>query len=195
MPSRTTQRDAEMLTAIRVCVASLCGLLALSSAIASDVVSGPKEGEKFASLKVALTTGDDAGKDIDVAERQKGKPTIVVFVQAERWDRPMARFLRTLDQELVKGRADVRLVAVWLTDDVAKSKEYLPRAQQSLKLEQTDWTVFLGDKNGPPDWTINSDAHLTAVVISDNKIDATIGYRSLNETDVPAVLKKVKAKK
>lgn len=183
-----------MRTSLRILVTSLLCFASLQMAVA-DVVSGPKEGSKVAALKVAMTTGDDAGKDADIAERQKDKPTIVVFVNAERWDRPMARFLRTLDQELLKTRQDVRLIAVWLTDDVAKSKDYLPRAQQSLKLEQTDWTVFLGDKNGPPDWSINSDAHLTAVLVSENKIDATFGYRSLNETDVPAVLKKLKPKK
>lgn len=183
-----------MSTIVRVWAACLSGLVLITS-LWADVTSGPKVGEPVAKLKVALVSGDDAGQEIDVTERQKGKHTIVVFVQAERWDRPMARYLRTLDQELLKNRSDVRLVAVWLTDDVAKSKDYLPRAQQSLKLEQTDWTVFIGDKNGPPDWSINSDAHLTAVLISENKIDATIGYRSLNETDVPDVMKKLKPKK
>lgn len=178
----------------RIVFVAVCCLMLTVTAMA-DVNSGPKVGEKVAKLKVVVTTGDDAGKEIEVAERHKGKPTIVVFVQAERWDRPMARYLRTLDQELLKNRSDVRLVAVWLTDDIEKSKEYLPRAQQSLKLEQTDWCVFVGDKNGPPDWTINADAHLTAVLISENQIDATIGYRSLNETDVPEVLKKLKPKK
>ncbi len=174
-------------------VAASC--LMFSVTAFADVNSGPKVGEKVAKLKVVVTTGDDAGKEVEVAERRKDKPTIVVFVQAERWDRPMARYLRTLDQELVKNRTDVRLVAVWLTDDVEKSKEYLPRAQQSLKLDQTDWCVFVGDKNGPPEWTINVDAHLTTVLISENQIDATIGYRSLNETDVPEVMKKLKPKK
>ena len=185
------------MTAVRM-LSVLCVLVAslsVSRPLLADVPSGPKVGEAVAKLKVDVTHGDDADKEVDVTAQRKDKPTIFVFVPSDRWDRPMARFLRTLDQELLKDRKDVRLIAVWLTDDVAKAKEYQPKAQMSLKLEQTDWTVFGGDKNGPPDWTINSDAHLTAVLVSDNKIDASVGYRSLNETDVPDLLKKLKPKK
>lgn len=176
-----------------LCVVAAVVCIVAATAVA-DVVSGPKVGVKMAALKVAVTHGADAGKELDLAERLKEKPVILAFVQAERWDRPMARYLRTLDQELVKQRPDVRLVAVWITDEVEKAKDYQPRAQQSLKLEQTDWCVSLSDKNGPADWSINSDAHLTTVLVSGSQIDATFGYRSVNETDVPDVLKKLKPK-
>src|SRR5207302_1702303 len=115
------------------------------------------------------------------------KPTIFVFVQADKWDRPVARFLRTLDQDLAKSRNDVQIVAVWLTDDVEQSKAYLPKAQDSLKLAQTTFAVYPGDKNGPAGWGVNPNAHLTAVVAENRKVTASFGYRSINETDVPPV--------
>lgn len=175
-------------------------LLAVMIAIAPSVVqaqvaSGPAAGTKVEPLKVVIAAGENVGKDTDVAEDRKGKPTVFVFVQADKWDRPVARFLRTLDVDLAKDRTEVKIIAVWLTGDVMKSRDYLPKAQESLKLSQTTWSVHPGDKGGPAGWGINVDAHLTAIVVQDNKVTASFGYRSINETDVPAVIKELKPAK
>ena len=74
----------------------------------------------------------------------------------------MARFLRKLDNEIKKK--DGYVVAVWLTEDVAKSKEYLPVAQRSLQFKATALTCYPTAKELPGGWGINSDAHLTVVV-------------------------------
>lgn len=177
-------------------VLGLFGLLSPVLSAKADVNSGPTVGEAPKPFKVIVATGDDAGKEVDYVMQRKDKPSVFVFVQEDRWDRPMARYLKTLDKELKEKRKDVRIIAVWLTEDTQKSKDYLPKADQSLKFEQTVLTVFDGDRNsGPEQWGLNSDAHLTAVLISDNKVDATVGYRSLNETDVPDLLKKLKPAK
>lgn len=175
-------------------------LLAVMIAIAPSVVqaqvaSGPAAGTKVEPLKVVIAAGENVGKETDVAEDRKGKPTVFVFVQADKWDRPVARFLRTLDVDLAKDRTEVKIIAVWLTGDVMKSRDYLPKAQESLKLSQTTWSVHPGDKGGPAGWGINVDAHLTAIVVQDNKVTASFGYRSINETDVPAVIKELKPAK
>lgn len=163
--------------------------------VQAQVASGPTAGTNVEPLKVAIAVGDNVGKEVDVAADRKGKPSVFVFVQADKWDRPVARFLRTLDQDLAKDRTDVHVVAVWLTEDVMKSKDYLPKAQQSLKLTQTTWSVFPGNTGGPDGWGINTDAHLTAIVVQDGKVTASFGYRSVNETDVPAVIKELKPAK
>ncbi|HEX3313959.1 MAG TPA: hypothetical protein VHR72_03655 [Gemmataceae bacterium] len=172
---------------------SLVFTLVVAGTLRAQIESGPGVGGKMEALKAFVATGDDAGKEIDFAAERKAKPTIFVFVQADKWDRPVARFLKTLDKDLTTK--DAHIVAVWLTDDVDKAKAYLPRAQQSLQLSQTTFAVFPGDQSGPAGWGINLDAHVTAVVTQDRKVIASFGYRSLNETDVPAVLKKLKADK
>jgi hypothetical protein len=172
----------------------LGGLLLAPGTLLAQVESGPSAGSKIEALKVVTATGDNAGKEADYAKERKDKPTIFVFVQADKWDRPTARFLRALDEALVKDYKDVQIVAVWLTDDVAKAKDYLPKAQESLKLSQTTFTVHPGEKSGPAGWGINADAHVTAVVAQDQKVTASFGFGSLNETDAPAVLKKLKQK-
>ena len=58
--------------------------------------------------------------------------------------------------------------------------------QQSVQYEATALTVS-GAKEGPKGWNVNGDAHVTAVVASKGKVAAAFGYRSVNETDVPAL--------
>ncbi|HVJ79621.1 MAG TPA: hypothetical protein VNC50_01015 [Planctomycetia bacterium] len=165
------------------------------AAINEDLESGPAAGTKVKELKAVAIAEEGPKEAADVLAERKNKPTILVLVQADKWDRPVARFLKTLDQKLVERNDEARLLAVWLTDDQEKSKEYLPKAQQSLKLEKTVWAVFTGDKGGPEGWEINLNAGTTAIVLDGLSVLKSVGYRSLNETDVDAVMKKLPAKK
>jgi len=151
-------------------------------------------GSSIEPLKVVAVVGDGAGDESDFAARRKGRPTVFVFIQADKWDRPVARFLKTLDTDVNKDRSDAAVVAVWLTEDVEKTKDYLPLAQQSLRLAQTTLAVYSGDKSGPPAWGINPGAHLTAIVADNDRVVASFGFRSLNETNVPEVLSKLPKK-
>ena len=164
-------------------------MLVFASPAFADDASGPKEGDKAAELKVYAVTGEAKEKDVNYTELRKDKPTVYVFVQADKWDRPMFRFVKTLDEKL--GDAG-QVVAVWLTEDVDKSKEYLPKI--SSYFSNAALTVFPGEKAGPKDWGINIDAHLTAVVVSGGKVAKSFGYQSLNETDADAVAQVLKKK-
>src|SRR5262245_19145663 len=172
-----------------------CICLLVSGAVIAQTESGPKAGTKIEPLQVHVTTGDDAGKKRDLGAEAKKKPVVFVFVQADKWDRPMARFLKELDKKISADRNDVIIAAVWLTDDVDKSKDYLPKAQQSIQLEKTLWTVFPGEKSGPKGWDINNDAHMTVVITDAGKIGHSAGYMSVNETDVRGVMQKLPKKK
>ena len=167
-------------------------LTAAAAARAQDVVSGPAKGEKVPALKVFDATGENADKEVDYAAQRKDKPTVYLFVRADRFDRPMNRFMKTLDGAVKKDFADTYVVAVWLTDNAAKTKELLPRVQQSVNYEATALTCYAGGAEGPKGWNVNADAHLTAVLANKGKVAATFAYRSLNETDVPAVRDAVK---
>jgi hypothetical protein len=169
----------------RLLTVSVLGLLAAGLARA-DVGSGPKEGEKVAALRVYAVTGEPKDKEVDYAGLRKDGPTVYVFVSAKDFGRPMFRFLRKLVEDLGD---DGLVVAVWLTDDVDKSKEYLPNISQYLK--GAALTVF-GGTAGPNAWALNPDAHLTAVVAHKGKVVKSFGYVSLNETDAPDVVETFK---
>jgi hypothetical protein len=169
----------------------VCAIAILPCTLSAQTSSGPTPGNRVEPLKALVVVGDGEGQEVDLAAKREGKPTIYAFIQADKWDRPVARFLKTLDEELNKDRPDAAIVAVWLTDDVEKGKEYLPRAQQSINLSRTTLSVYLGDKNGPTGWSVNPGAHLTAVVANKAHVEASFGYRSLNETNVPEVIQKL----
>lgn len=163
-------------------------LLLTAATAAADVESGPKAGEKVGELKVSAVTGDKAGKDLDYAAERKGEPTVYVFVNAEKFARPMFRFLKKLDEKIGEAGGDkAEAVAVWV-GDAAKSKEYLERAKGSLTFARMPLTVFDGAA-GPNGWGVNADAHLTAVVAVKGKVVKSFAFVSVNETDVEAVAK------
>jgi hypothetical protein len=152
-----------------------------------EVASGPKQGDKVPELKVFAAAGEITDKDLDFADERKEKPTVYFFIQAEKFTRPMNKFMKTLDGELGAIDDNAGAVAVWLTEDVDKIKGYLPRIQMSVKYEKTALTVFPGEKSGPQGWGINVDAHITAVVANKGKVVASYGYMSVNDTDVPKI--------
>jgi hypothetical protein len=161
-------------------------LLLVATGRAQDLTSGPDRGAGAPELKVYDATGVHKDKDVDYTAERKDRPTVYLFINAEKFDRPMARFMRALDGDVKKDAEGAYVVATWLTSDADKTKEYLPKVQQSVQFEVTALAVS-PDKVGPKGWNINADAHLTAVVVNKGKVAATFGYRSLNETDAPKV--------
>jgi len=174
--------------------ACLLALLLPLSAFA-EVTSGPKAGDKAPAMEVFVTVGESEGKSLDPIIARKGGKIVVAFVQNEHWTRPMARFLKTLDKDLPAADADIAIHAVWLGEKPDAMKEYLPKAQMSLNFTKTSLGVFVGEKSGPKDWGINTDAHLTVVVIEKGVVKESFAFRSVNETDVKAILKAVVGKK
>jgi hypothetical protein len=173
----------------------LIGLMVLRACVArADVDSGPKPGEKVPSLKVLSVVGDEENKEIDAAKIRAKKPTLFLFVRADRLTRPIARTMKVLDEAVDKLDGEPKVIAVWLTDEKEKTKEYLPRAQQALKLDATTLALYPELTTGPEHWGINSDADLTVVVADGQKVTARFGFVAPNDTvarEVLAELKKV----
>ncbi|HWG41513.1 MAG TPA: hypothetical protein VN688_01920, partial [Gemmataceae bacterium] len=152
---------------------------------------GPEKGGKVPALKVHDVTGEHKDKEVDYTAQRKDKPTVYFLIAADKFDRPMNRFMKTLDQKMNKDYEGVYIVAVWLTADLDKTKEFLPRVQMSVNYASTALTAFKGAE-GPRGWNANSDAHLTVVIANKGKVVTTMGYKSINETDVKGVLAALK---
>jgi hypothetical protein len=179
---------------MRVCQLSavFACLVAVNAVRAEDVQSGPKAGDKVAALKVLAATGDNAGKELDIAAERKDKPTVYIFIDADQFSRPIARYLKVLDGAVNNIGNDAHIVAVWLTSDQDKTKNYLPKAQMSIQLEATTLAQFPGAKSGPDGWAINDRAFVTTVVAHKEKVTANFAYVSVNETEVRKVARAVK---
>src|SRR4051794_38706989 len=121
-------------------VAILFGGLCAPVIARAEVDSGPAVGEKVPELKVLPLTGPLEGKEPDYAAERKGKPTVYLLIPADRFARPIARFMKTLDGKVKEAGDGAYVVAVWLTEDQNATKEYLPKVQKSLQLDNTALT-------------------------------------------------------
>jgi hypothetical protein len=155
--------------------------------VAGGVESGPAKGEKLPPLKVHALTGEQKGKDVDFAADRKDALTVYVFVRADKWDRPLFRYLKALDEAVQKDFPKAAVVAVWLTEKQDATREYLPKIEQYFTA--TALTCFPGEPVGPDGWGINADAHATTVVAAKGRVADRFGYRSVNETDAAAVVR------
>ena len=159
---------------------------------AADVASGPKAGDKVAALKVAAVVGPWAGKEIDVPAERKDKPTVYVFVTEGHWNRPAARYLKTVESGLAKSSADAELVVVWLTDQPEQTKDYLRQVQQSLRFGTAVTLGVCTDKGGPAGWNISETDRLTTVVAHGGKFAASFAPKAVGESDAEGVLAALK---
>ncbi|MFO0908280.1 MAG: hypothetical protein U0794_07955 [Isosphaeraceae bacterium] len=163
-----------------------------------QVESGPEAGTAPKSFKTFVVVGERPENSVDFIAERAEKSTIYLFIPAGKWSRPVARFVKKLDEALekgVEGEAEAVSIAVWVTPEPASSKEYLPRAQQSLMFNKTTLSVFEGNAFGPEGWSLNDSADVTAVVVKRGKVVKSLGLISANETVVKDVLDVLTAKK
>lgn len=162
----------------------------------ADKISGPLAGMAVPAIHVYVIEGEGAGQQnrAELVSKRANQPTIYFFVPSEKWSRPTARLLRELDGKVTVAGPEAKVAFVWLTDDLSEGKAYLPRAQQSLKLENSLWTVYDGDQFGPGEWGINIDADVTIVIAREGKVVHSIGYLSPNATLTEEVIGRLMAK-
>lgn len=154
-------------------------------------VAGAEVGKALQPLKVEkLQAGGDYAPE-ELAAAANEKPVVYLLVPAKKFDRPVARFMKTLDDKLAGFSATAEIEAVWLTGDAAGSKEYLPRVNQSLQFRNVGLSVF-ADEAGPEGWQPAGDAQLGVVVANKGRVSATFSFPSVNETDVPQVGEAIK---
>jgi len=167
-------------------------IFAASCPAFADVESGPKAGETVGELKVHAVTGTIEDKEVDYAKERKNEPTIYFFVNAEKFSRPMNKYMLTVDGKLADASDKAMAVIVWCGGDFDKNKDYMPKLQKSVSYAKSALTVFNGDANGPNGWGVNSAAHLTAVVVVSGKVIKSFAYESVNDTDAKDVLESLK---
>lgn len=163
-------------------------LIVAAALVAVGPESGPPKGAKLPKLKVVVA--QEALREAeDLAEKRKDKPTIFVFIPKENWERPTARFLRAVDEQLEHVHQG-KLVVVWIAENsVEENAEYLRKVSNSLMTSRTTWTVFHGEAGELGDWEINPDTNATVVVASEGKVLKSVGFRQVNEGDAKDFIK------
>ena len=167
----------------------------LACFIVYDIESGLKAGEKVPELKAFGLVGEIKDKSADFAKERGDLPTVYLFVNAAKFDRPLARYIKELDQKANEVAEKVQIVAVWVGGDLDANKKRIPAINESLKFDRTAMAAFEGDAPGPNGWGLNADAHLTSVIAHKGKVIKSFAYQSVNDKDVPAVLEELKKAK
>lgn len=170
----------------------LIGLFLMTSVVRGEIDSGPKAGTEISPLKVSAGTGDRAGQEVDFVAERASKPTAYVFIQHERFDRPLARTLRTLEKAANEAGNETGLVTVFLTRDEAKTKEHLPKIQMSMNFTNNPLAYYPSATTSPDGWAVNPDAYLTVIVVKQGKVVQSFGYRSADESVVREIAKVLK---
>jgi hypothetical protein len=80
------------------------GLFLVSLAWAQDVSSGPDQGKKVPPLKVFDATGPNKDKEIDYAAERRAKPTIYIFIQADKMGPSHGPVLAQAGRGVAEGR-------------------------------------------------------------------------------------------
>jgi hypothetical protein len=150
-----------------------------SSILAQEIDSGPAKGKTVPELKVYAVSGPIQAETVDYAAQRKGKATIYVVITANKFSRPMHGFLQALEKAVDKEIKDGLVVAVWLTDDVQKTRDYLP--QITKYYASAALSCFPGEKTGPKDWFINEQADATVILAHQGKVVGRFGYGSIND--------------
>ena len=165
------------------------------SLLAYDIESGLKAGEKVPELKAFGLVGEIKDKSADFAKERGDLPTVYLFVNATKFERPIARYIKELDLKAGEVAEKVQIVAVWVGGDLDANKTRIPFINQSLKFDRTAMAAFEGEAPGPNGWGLNADAHLTTIVVHKGKVIKSFAYQSANDKDVPKVLDELKKAK
>jgi hypothetical protein len=148
---------------------------------AGDVTSGPRVGDKLGDFKAVGVFGAQADKEFQLLKETQGKPTLVIFVQ--KITRPALQFLRPVDDYAAKEEK-LSTHIVWITGDKGdkdETKAFLERAKNSLNL-QTNVSICLEGKDGPPAYGLNDMAAITVLVAKEGKVVANFAYADPNST-------------
>jgi hypothetical protein len=161
----------------------LClAVFGLAEMARGDLDSGPTVGEVVPKLKVTMVTGDQAGQEVDATEVRGERPTVYLFVPADRFDRSVAGYLKKIDEALGKEGKESGAVVIWYSDTPEATRDYLARVQMSLKFAHSAVGVFPSLATPPDGWVLHQRAVMTAVVVRGRKVRAKFGYGSVNAT-------------
>ena len=162
-----------------------------------EIVAGPELNKPIPSLKTTQIVGEQADKEIDCKETAQTKPTLLVFVRSDKWDRPVARVLKQIDDAFIaerKDHPDVHVGIIWVSKDAERAKEYLPKVQQSLKMQASSWNFYNGEVYDATGWQLSGDGSLNLVLVKNNKAVWGRAYSTMQEAIAKKVMKELKSK-
>ncbi len=152
--------------------------------------SGPQVGDKLPDFKAQAHFGPDAGKEFKLHGKNKGGPTLLIFMHAPSEaaiTRPGFQFLKPVDK-YASEQETLATQIVWVTGDKEKIEGWLTKAENSLNLKSPVSICLEGGKDGPATYGLNDKVQITVLVAKDNKVVANFALSDPNANDSRKVI-------
>jgi len=108
-------------------------------------------------------------------------------VFARKTSEPLASLVKQIDKKIGEN-ASLKSFVVIMTKDAEKTKEALKKLATEAGVKHVPLTM-IGEKDGPPDYEISSDADITVLMWKQNNVKVNHGYKGeLTEKDVETIV-------
>ncbi len=157
---------------------------------ATEVFSGPQQGEPLAKFMFTATLGAQAGKEIDPVADAGVKPLLLIFVHEV--NRPSVGLARVLGDYAGKRAGDgLHSAVVFLTDDPTETEAWIKRASGALPKE-VPLGISQDGSEGPGELGLNRKVTMTILVAKEGKVTANFALVQPSiQADAPKILKSI----
>jgi hypothetical protein len=154
------------------------------------VYSGPQIGEAITSFQLRQVLSD--GKEIDVVEKAKGQPVLLLFVHEV--TRPSIGLTRIVADYAATRSADgLHTAVVLLTPDATATETWMKNARHALP-QKVPLGISIDGAEGPGAFGLNREVSLTVLVAKDNKVTANFALVQPSvQADGPKILEAIVA--
>jgi hypothetical protein len=114
----------------------------------------------------------------------------VVCVFARKTSEPLASLVKQIDQKIGENTS-LKSFVVIMTKDGEKTGEALKKLAKDESIEHVPLTMS-GEKDGPPDYEISSDADITVLMWKQHLVKVNQGYKGeLTDKDVQTIVSEI----
>ncbi|MEM7476302.1 MAG: hypothetical protein AAF483_15010 [Planctomycetota bacterium] len=173
-------------------------LFLLNSAVAEDVKSGLKVGDRIGAFNVTKCAGADkdnvaVGKELCYRCKNGARPQIMVFTRST--DTNIEKLVKGLDKAVKNHEsAQLRAFVNVLGESRDVASDEAKKLAKSSKAENIPFVVPNEYENGPANYGINPKADLTIIFANESKVVANYSVNSIEDMEqkpIMAALKKI----
>jgi hypothetical protein len=111
----------------------------------------------------------------------------VVCVFARKTSEPLTSLVKQIDKKIDEN-GKLKSFVVIMTKDSANTKEALSKLATDAGVKHVPLTM-IGEKDGPPDYEISSDADITVLMWKNHKVKVNQAYKGeLAEKDIESIV-------
>jgi hypothetical protein len=111
----------------------------------------------------------------------------VVCVFARKTSEPLASLVKQIDKKIGEDRS-LKSFVVIMTKEAEKTGEALKKLAKDAGVKHVPLTM-IGEKDGPPDYEISSDADITVLMWKEHAVKFGHGYKGeLTDKDVETIV-------